>query len=99
MRTLREAGVVVQLEGGIPATSFEYVDVTFGSANVDHDILTALRPASPEDIAYLVVRADRATSLYHDQSGTRRPWGAGYLVLRSSVANAVVRLLLFTPRT
>ena len=83
-----------QIEASTPFVAFEYVDVTFGSANTDYDIRTVLRPVNPEEVEYMVVRADRATSIYHDQTGTRRAWGTGYLVLRSSVASAVVRLLL-----
>lgn len=81
-----------------PAAAYEFIDVVFGTANTDHDIVHGLRPADPEDVEYVVLRADRATSLYHDQSGTRRPWGTGYIILRSSAASAVVRLLLMVKR-
>ena len=84
---------------GTPFTGFEYVDVTFGSANADFDIRTTLRPGDPETIDYLLMRSDRATSIYHDQSGTRRTWRRGYIVLRSSVASAAVTLLLLIRRT
>lgn len=81
-----------------PFVNFEYVTVTFGSANTDADIRHTLRPASPEDVRYIVVSADRAADLYHDQSGTRKPWGDGYIILRSNIAGLVATLLLFIPR-
>lgn len=82
-----------------PFASFEYVDVVFGTANADRDIRTRLTPANPENIDYRVVKADRATTIYNDQSGTRHAWKRGYIVLRSSTASAVVTLLLTTRRT
>lgn len=87
------------LKQATPLTSFQYVEVTFAGANVDFDIKHALKPTNSENIHYIVVRKDRSTDIYHDQSGTRRAWGKGYIVLRSSVANAKVTLLIFTPRT
>ncbi len=87
-----------QLDRRVFSAQWEEVSIVFGSADVDFDIVTALRPPDPENIRYLVVGCDRATSLYHDQSATRRPWGVGYVVLRSSVANAVVTVVLYIPR-
>ena len=86
------------IEEAAPAARFEEVIVIFGSANTDFDILHNLHPASPENIRYQVVNADRATSIYHDQSSTRKPWGTGYIILRSSAASARVTLLLSVPR-
>ena len=84
------------LEKASPFSQWDYITgVTFPSgAGSDLDIRHNLRTTDSEAIDYHIVRADRATSLYHDQSGTRRPWGTGYIVLRSSVASAVVDLLL-----
>jgi hypothetical protein len=90
--------VSIRLDRGLPSASYEYVDVTFGSADADQDIRHSLRPLNPEDVEYLLVRSDRATALYHDQSGTRTPWSAGRITLRSSAASAVTRILLFTKR-
>ena len=73
---------------------WQYVEITFDSANTDRIIEHALHPPSVEEVNYQVVRADRATSIYHDQSGTRRYWGSGFIVLKSSIASAKVRLLL-----
>lgn len=86
-----------ELAKGLAFDGLQYVDVTFGAADTDLDIRHTLNPTSFEDVGYLVVKADRATSIYNDQTGTRRPWGQGYIILRSSVADATVTLLLFKP--
>ena len=88
-----------QFEQATSFVRFEYVDVTFGSADTDRDIRTTLRPASPDDIDYLLVRSDRSTNIYNDQSATRRVWQPGYVVLRSSTASASCRILLTVKRT
>lgn len=82
----------------LPFVNFQYLDVTFGSADTDMDIKHNLNPKNPEDVRYLVVNADRATQIFNDQSASRKPWGQGYVILQSSTANAVVRLLLFVER-
>jgi hypothetical protein len=82
-----------------PVAAWQYVTVTFSGANTDYDIRHDLRPIDPEAIDYQLVRADRSTTIYNDQSATRKAWGTGYIILRSSVANAVVTLLLTIRRT
>lgn len=79
---------------GVPFSVYQYVDVTFGDANVDAFIQHNLPASDPEKVRYEVVSADRAARVYHDQSATRRAWGTGYILLRCDVANAVVRLRL-----
>ena len=80
----------------LPIAQYEYVDVTFGSANTDYDIrYTSLKPPNPQEVRYLVVSSDRACQVYEDLSGTRRAWASGFVILKCSTANAVVRLLLF----
>lgn len=87
-----------QLVGaGLPFTRFQYVEATFGDANLDLLIAHDLDPADPDVLQYSVVQADRATQVYHDQSVTRRAWASDYILLRSSVADAKVRLLLTLP--
>lgn len=100
-RTPSDGGAVDQgqLREVAPYTTFEYLTVTFTTANADLPIAHSLRPSNPEDIDYEVVRKDRACDLYHDQSGTRKAWKAGYIILRSSVANAVVDVRLSIRRT
>jgi hypothetical protein len=88
-----------QVQSIVPYTAFQYVDVTFSTANTDYPIAHTLQPANPEDIDYEVVRKDRAGDLYHDQTGTRKAWGTGYIILRCSVASAVMTLRLSLRRT
>ena len=84
------------------ATSYvghpKVVEVEFGTANTDQMVPHTLETNDPENVLYTVVKADRATSIYNDQSSTRRLWQDGYIILRSSVANAIVKLLLGVPR-
>jgi len=79
-----------------PLGQWEELDVTFPSAaNTDLQIRHHLVPTYPEGVNYIAVRKDRAADVYHDTSGTRKPWGNGYMFLRSSVASARVTLLLY----
>lgn len=87
-----------QFRKASPYASYQELEVTFGSADTDMDIRHSLKTDRPDNIDYQVLRADRATSIYHDQSATRKVWGDGYIILRSSAANAVVRLLLTVRR-
>ncbi len=78
-----------------PLAQWEEIDVVFSSsANGDTTIQHSLMPPTPEHVNYLVLRNGQATSVYHDTSGTRKPWGPGYIVLRASTASAKVTLLL-----
>jgi hypothetical protein len=87
-----------EFKDATPIVDHEYVDVTFGSADTDYDIRHSLSTPTPDEIQYQVVRADRATSLYHDTSATRKAWTRDYIILRSSAASAVVRILLTVKR-
>lgn len=87
-----------QFESSSPFTNFQFVDVTFGSANTDLDIRHGLRVASPDDLNYILVKSDRATIIYNDQSASRKVWGDNYVILRSSAANANCRILLTSKR-
>jgi hypothetical protein len=84
-----------QLRSQTPATQYERVRVTFGAADTDTVIPHGLRPPSADHVDYQVIRADRATSLYHTIDG--KAWAAGFIVLRSSAADATVTLLLTVP--
>lgn len=77
-----------------PYAQYVYVDVVFGEAGVDVLVPHTLRPGHPEQVNYGVVKTTSTCRVYHDGSATRRPWGNGYIVLRSDVDNASVRLLL-----
>jgi hypothetical protein len=79
-----------------PFAEWEEVDVTFSAtANADTIIKHTLTPASVEAINYLPIRKGQAADVYHDTSGTRKPWQNGYIILRCTVASAKVRLLLY----
>lgn len=79
-----------------PFSQWEEVDVTFPAvANTDLVIPHTLTPPTPDHVNYVPIRKDRALDVYHDTSATRRPWQSTYIVLRSTVASARVRLLLF----
>lgn len=84
---------------GSPYLRTQYVTVTFPSAaNTDYPIAHLLAPDNPEAIDYEVVNKDRACDVYNDHTGTRKAWGDGYVVLRCSVASAVVILRLSVRR-
>lgn len=80
---------------------FRYVDVQFSSAaNTDTIIKHDLRPPTPEDVDWQVVRIELATApgtvpiIYRDGAAARRPWDTGYIVLRSNIASLKATLLL-----
>lgn len=78
-----------------PFAQWEEVDVVFNStANADTVVVHRLEPPDPEHVNYLPIRKGQAADVYHDTSGMRKPWGLGYIILRSPVANAKVTLLL-----
>ena len=93
------------LERGLPFAQYQYVDVTFNAtANVDTDIRHTLTTADPYAVRYLPINWQfgaapaAAPGAYIDTSGSRKAWGAGYIVLRCNVAAAKARLLLFLER-
>lgn len=86
-------------------TQYEYVDVVFNStANADTDIRHSLKVTNPEAIDFEVVRLNLPEApnttpiIYRDSRAGRRPWGQGYIVLRSNIASLWVTLRL-TVRT
>jgi hypothetical protein len=84
---------------GIPLGSYEYVSVIFPlAANTDTQIVHSLKPATVDAVDYEIVNKDRACDVYRDNSASRAPWGKDFIVLRCSVANAVVTLRLSTRR-
>lgn len=75
------------------------VEVTFPSTvNTDLVVPHDLGADDPNTILYLPLRSDRACDVFHDTSATRKPWTSTYILLRSNVANAKVRLLLYVGR-
>lgn len=79
-----------------PFAQWQEVDVTFPeTADTDCVVQHSLTPSNPEHVNYAVVRKSQAIDVYHDTSGTRKPWTPGVILLRSPVANATVTLLLW----
>lgn len=81
-----------------PLAQYEEVDVVFpDTPHTDLEVpYTNLKPPSPEQIDYQVVRQSQAAVIYHDVSGTRKPWPRGFILLRSNVGGARATLRLST---
>lgn len=83
-------------------TQYQYVNVTFNAtANADTDIpYSLLKPPSYEEIDWIVVGISFPSApavvpvIYRDSGANRRPWGAGFIVLRSNVGGLTATLLL-----
>lgn len=101
--TINDAALRRQL----PMRQFEYVTAVFGAADTDTVIpLTVLRPEDPETLRWLDITpgtvytgTDARASVYRSSAPGRLPFGATYLVLRSTVANYTTRLLVFLERS
>lgn len=91
-RRLRQLGDTQRKES--LAAQHQIVSVVFDTADADVTIPHKLLPPSPEDVDYQVIRASGPGLVYHDTSPTRKPWGNGYVILRSGVAGLKVDLLL-----
>lgn len=79
-----------------PYAQWQIVDVVFpATINTDYIIQHSLLPVSPEQVNYSVIRKGQIVDVYHDASGTRRPWQDGYIILRANVGNAKASLLLW----
>lgn len=101
--TINDAALRRQL----PMRQFEYVTAVFGAADTDTVIpLTVLRPEDPETLRWLDITAgtvyngsDTRAAVYRSSAPGRLPFGANYVVLRSTVANYTTRLLVFLERS
>jgi hypothetical protein len=101
--TINDAALRRQL----PMRQFEYVTATFAAADTDTVIpITVLRPEDPETLRWLDITpgtvytgTDARASVYRSSAPDRMPFGATYLVLRSTVANYSTRLLVFLERS
>jgi hypothetical protein len=88
------------LLNGSPFSQYQRVTVVFNATGgLDTVIPHTLKVTNPDAVQYTVLGMDRAGSIYHDQSATRKPWGAAFIVLRASVASLQATLLLTLPRT
>lgn len=92
----------------LPMRQFEYVTATFAAADTDTAIpLTVLRPEDPETLRWLDITpgtvytggTDTVATVYRSSAPGRLPFGATYLMLRSTVANYTTRLLVFVERS
>jgi hypothetical protein len=97
----------VALRRVLPFKRFEYVDVTFGPADTDQVIpYTILKPNSLDTIRWVDITpgtvyngsTETVAHVYRSNAPTRLAWGAGYIVLRATVADYRTRLLLFLER-
>lgn len=79
-----------------PFTRYEFVDVSFDTADLDTLVAHTLAPTQGDDVRYIVVGISGAATIYHDQSTTRRPWQQGHIYLRAS-APVTAQLLLVLP--
>lgn len=79
----------------VPFSSFQYIDVEFGTADEDVFIQHELTTDRPDEVRFEVVSIDKGGVVYRDSAASRRAWKAGYLFLRCSAADATARLRLF----
>lgn len=97
---------VRDLDESLPYGQYEYVDVVFNAtANANTEVRHTLKPPTPELVDYTVVGYKFTSApgtvpvIYRDNSATRRPWGRGYIVLRSNVSSLNATLLLTVRRS
>lgn len=84
---------------GSPFSQYQRLTITFSATpGADLVVRHGLRTVDPNDVEYLVLGLDRAGSIYHDQSSTRKAWGSDFLILRASVASLKADVLLTVPR-
>lgn len=87
------------VEARFPWANTQFVTVTFGTANADHDIAHTLNVGgNANNIRWIVVSATSAAVIYRDGSATAKAWTANRIWLRAS-ATGTVRLFLFTEAT
>lgn len=82
-----------------PFSQWQEVTVTFGPADTDTVVPHQLQPPSAEMVNYATIRAGGEAVVYHDTSGTRTPWQSNYIILRSTIPNCQVSLLLYVSQT
>lgn len=95
---LQDRVLVLERARRSPFGRYEFVDVTFETADTDVDVVHTLRPADPETVRWIVVHMDGDAYAYRDDSASRRAWTRGYITLRASAA-CTARLLLFLEPT
>jgi hypothetical protein len=86
----------------LPWAAWAIVDIVFPStAYTDCQIVypTNLFVENPEEVQYTVLRQATPGTVYEDRSSTRTPWGRGFIILRSDLADWTGRLLITTLKT
>src|SRR5690606_34344088 len=73
---------------------WQIVRVHFENPNEDTVIPHQLPTPVPEQISYQLLNCTGPAVLYHDGTPTRRPWGKGYIILRSNIAPVTCDVLL-----
>ena len=85
----------VELDRRVPFEQTQEVDVTFLVADTDQEIKHTLKAENPDtEIRYEVVRKDQACDVYDYRGAGRKHWTNSYVVLRSTVAPATVKVRL-----
>ena len=90
----------------LPFGQYEYVDVTFGAANVETLVpYKDLKPENPELVRFWDIykgsvysAGENPAHVYRSGDPARKAWTLGTLALCSSVASYTTRLLLFLER-
>lgn len=78
-----------------PFAKWELVDVTFPTTpDTDLTIPHLLKPSTPGDVHYMVIKQTTAGVVYETDVVGRKPSTTNFLVLRSDVASWHGRLLL-----
>lgn len=99
MRTtqLQEASTrdVQLLFRGVPFAQYQYIDVVFTTADTDVRLRHDLKVVPFTSLSYLVVRANKATTIY---DGDVTTWDPSHFSVKSSEADAEVTLLIFSRR-
>lgn len=93
------------VERRLPFSQFQYIQVIFGSADVDVAILHSLNVDDPETVFWEVVQLElpvgggEAPTVYREGAASRKPWTRGVIYLRSNVPNLKCMLRLSTKPT
>lgn len=83
-----------QLDRRSPIGRWQVITKTFTAANTDTVVVHQLPTPKAEMVDYEVLRSNAPCTISHDGNADRKPWGDGYIVLRSDVAPVEVDLRL-----
>lgn len=80
-------------ENRLPFARYQFVNVTFETADEDMAIKHRLNPVNAEEVMYIVTRLTSGADIYQDVSPTRKPWQRSHIFLRASAPTAATLLL------